>query len=67
MPRRMRSPKFLDDVGKRKPLGNVEPFLQPPAKLGTGNIQNVITVVRLVDRHILRAILDIDHHAERHH
>ena len=65
--RRMRFAKFLNDLRVGEPLGNVETFAQAPTKLGAGEVQDLVGLLRLVGREVLGLVLDVDHHLERHH
>ena len=67
MPRGIAAPQFVHHLGIREPRGNLAAVVQTPAKFGAGNIEDASAVLDLVFRNVAVLVLQVDHHAKRHH
>src|SRR5581483_4979605 len=67
VPRWIATPQLLDDLRIGEPGGNIAALIQTPAKFRAGNVQHARPVLYFVVWDVAVLVLQVDHHAERHH
>ena len=65
--RRKAAPQFLNHFRIGEPGGNIAAFVQPVAQFGAGDVQNLVALLDFVVGDVAVLILEVHHHAERHH
>src|SRR5215472_1800968 len=59
--------KLMHDFRIGKPSRNLAPFIEPLTQFRTRNVEHAIRLLDFIVRYIAVLVLEVHHHAERHH